>query len=82
MGLIADIVDAAIAIRGAVIVNVISTDISEQAPVLARKLITRAVQRLPATQRERYLEEWLSHLDQCEGVIPKLLHSIGCVVCA
>jgi hypothetical protein len=82
MGLIADIVDAALAIGGAVIVNLISIDISEQTPVLARKLITCAVRGLPAAQRERYLEEWLAHLDECKGTIPKLVHSVGCVVCA
>jgi hypothetical protein len=33
--------------------------------VLARKLITRGVKRLPVDQRERYLEEWLAHLGEC-----------------
>jgi hypothetical protein len=82
MGLIANIVDAAVAIGGAVIVNVISTDITEHTPVLARKLITGAARRVPIALRERYLEEWLAHLDECKGTIPKLLHSLGCIVCA
>jgi hypothetical protein len=82
MGLIADIVEAAVAIGGAVVVKVISTDITEQTPVFARKLITRAVRRLPIALRERYLEEWLAHLDECKGTIPKLLHSLGCIVSA
>ena len=55
MGLITTIVDSVLAIAGGVIVNLISTDIGEQTPVLARKLITRAANRLPAAQRERPL---------------------------
>jgi hypothetical protein len=35
--------------------------------------------RLPVDARERYSEEWLSHLAECQGKIGKVLHSIGCL---
>ncbi len=48
------------------------------APHIARKSIERAVLRLPESERDRFREEWLAHLDECPGSLAKLWHSLGC----
>jgi DNA-binding CsgD family transcriptional regulator len=48
------------------------------APHIARKFIEQAVQRLPESEKERFQEEWLAHLDECPGSLAKLWHSLGC----
>jgi hypothetical protein len=46
----------------------------------ARALIERATAQLPATIKDRYREEWLSHYDECPGTFAKLRHAVGCAV--
>jgi hypothetical protein len=65
-----------------VIGHVIAHDFCERAPTLARWLISFATKRLPPANRERYTEEWAAHLAECEGVLAKLGHAIGCLWCA
>jgi hypothetical protein len=62
-----------------VAVNLIASEIYDRAPSLARWILLRACMRLPVDARERYSEEWLSHLAECQGKIGKVLHSIGCL---
>jgi hypothetical protein len=70
------------ALAGAVAVRVIASDIGDNVPVLAKRLIIRAAKRLPGAENTRYQEEWLAHLNECRGSIPKLLHAIKCLTCA
>lgn len=46
-------------------------------PWIVRRLIQRAVGRLPENQRERFEEEWQSHLDEVPGEIGKLCVALG-----
>ena len=41
-------------------------------PRITKKLVIVAVNKLPETQRERFAEEWLSHLDDTPGEIGKI----------
>jgi len=45
-------------------------------------LLDLAVQRLPKSQRERFAEEWASHLNDISGDIGKVLFARGCVSAA
>jgi hypothetical protein len=78
MDVITIIGGAAAAIVSAVVVRVVSNDISDNAPAFAKKLIRGAVKRLPAGERDRCEEEWLAHLDERKGTIPKLCHAVEC----
>jgi lipopolysaccharide/colanic/teichoic acid biosynthesis glycosyltransferase len=43
----------------------------------AERLIQRAVRTLPESERERYNEEWRSHVDEVPGQIGKLIVALG-----
>lgn len=60
----------------------ISHDLYSEAPRFAKRLLAYAVTMLPELDRERYEEEWLSHLSECAGVIGKLRHAIECLLVA
>jgi hypothetical protein len=45
---------------------------------LARWIIGTAVNRLPASERERFREEWLAHLEETSGSLARIWHSVGC----
>jgi len=46
-------------------------------PWCTRKLLDRAIGRLPENQRERFKEEWHSHLAEVPGEIGKLIVALG-----
>ena len=46
-------------------------------PWIIERLIRRAVTKLPDPQRERFEEEWRSHIDEIPGDIGKLVAAIG-----
>src|SRR5215831_1162536 len=46
------------------------------------RLLDLAVQRLPEDQRERFAEEWASHLNDISGDLGKVLFARGCVSAA
>jgi len=48
-------------------------------PALARWLIARAAKRLQNGLKDRYHEEWLSHLQECNGKLGALFHGLGCL---
>jgi len=48
-------------------------------PWISERMIRLAVKRLPEDQRERYSEEWHSHLDEVPGEIGRLLTACGFV---
>jgi lipopolysaccharide/colanic/teichoic acid biosynthesis glycosyltransferase len=51
-------------------------------PCLTKWLIRRAIGRLPQDQRERYKEEWQSHIDEMPGEIGRIVTSVGFVLAA
>jgi len=46
-------------LAAAALVNILAAEIFDWCPWLAERVIRRAVRKLPADVRERYLEEWL-----------------------
>jgi hypothetical protein len=60
----------------------VAHDLYEGAPRYAKRLLKHAVSVLPKADRERYGEEWLAHLHECDGVIGKFRHAIGCLLVA
>jgi hypothetical protein len=76
---------AAIVVIGIFFVGVLGAALSRQCgdefkawvPWIVKLFLQRAIERLPENQRERYEEEWRSHLDQVPGEIGKLIVAIG-----
>jgi hypothetical protein len=48
-------------------------------PWLTKRLLRIAIERLPETQRERFSEEWASHIDEVRGEIRKAAFALGCI---
>jgi hypothetical protein len=70
--------DALIALFLGVLGSLLAEEILANAPRLGRWLIKHAVRQLPASKRDHFNEEWLSHFDECPGAIGKLRHASGC----
>jgi Bacterial sugar transferase len=52
-------------------------EVKEWLPWLTERMIRAAVRILPANQRQRYREEWSSHLDEVPGKLAKLVVAAG-----
>ena len=61
-----------------IIGNLIASQLYETLPSVAKWLIARAAARLTIKNRDRYSEEWLSHLSRCDGNLAKFFHAVGC----
>lgn len=48
-------------------------------PWFTDELLRIAIRRLPEAGRERFSEEWASHLDEVSGEMSKVLVALGCV---
>jgi hypothetical protein len=59
--------------------HVLAHDFCEFTPRMCRRLIERAANLLPEGDRARYTEEWLSHLNECPGVLAKFQHACTCL---
>ena len=81
MGVIASILLAFVSVAVAILVSVTSRllaeDVKAWRPKLTDWLISRAVLRLPADQRERLNEEWRSHVNETPGGLTKVWCAIG-----
>jgi phage terminase Nu1 subunit (DNA packaging protein) len=55
-------------------------EIKEWLPWISGRIIRLAVGRLPEDQRERYSEEWHSHLDEVPGEIARLWTACGFLI--
>ena len=62
-----------VAIFGTVLSRLLTDEAKAWIPWLTDRLIRRAIQRLPGEQRERYAEEWRSHIAEIPGDLGKLL---------
>lgn len=51
-------------------------------PSLTRQLLDLATKRLPEDQRERFAEEWQSHINEVSGDLRKIVFALGCVSAA
>jgi hypothetical protein len=61
----------------AVLRAVLADEIKAWLPWIGERMIGRAVRNLPESQRERYKEEWHSHLNEIPGKIGQLVSAIG-----
>jgi len=61
-----------------VVSGIVTGELSAHAEPMARWIISKAVARLPADDRERFREEWLAHLEEVPGAVGKLWHATGC----
>ena len=66
----------------AAISRLFADEIKAWTPRLVSILINRAVSRLPASQKERFEEEWRSHLEEMPGEIGKVIAATGLQVAA
>lgn len=51
-------------------------------PWVMKRLLDIAIQRLPEDQRERFAEEWSSHIDEIPGDVGKIVTAGGCILAA
>jgi two-component sensor histidine kinase len=61
-----------------VISGIVTAELIAHAEPIARWIISKAVERLPPDNRDRFREEWLAHLDETPGTLRKLWHATGC----
>ena len=47
---------------------------------ICRCLVKAAVLCLPKSERQRFQEEWLAHLNEVDGLFGKIGHAFNCVV--
>jgi hypothetical protein len=57
--------------------GLLSAEFKAWLPWFTKCFFRRAINRLPAAQRERYQEEWQSHIDEIPGNIGKILAAVG-----
>jgi lipopolysaccharide/colanic/teichoic acid biosynthesis glycosyltransferase len=65
---------------GAAISRQMTDEFKSWAPWIVRHVIDRAVSMLPKDQRERFAEEWRSHVNEIPGDIGKLIVALGFLV--
>jgi two-component sensor histidine kinase len=62
--------------------RILTGELGAHVEPMARWIIEKAVQRLPAENRKRFREEWLAHLEEVPSAVRKLWHAFGCYLCA
>ena len=70
--------DFLIAIIKGIIGGLLVNELVANKRTISAWLIERAVQRLPESDRDRFREEWLAHLDEEPGLLGQLRHALGC----
>jgi hypothetical protein len=66
----------------AVFAHVVAHDACTESPRYARRILERALRRMPAAERARFEEEWLADLRERNGAIAKFRHATECLLCA
>ena len=61
----------------AVLARLVADDIKAWLPKITDRLVERAVKRLPGSERERFAEEWRSHVNDTPGDVSKLFVAAG-----
>lgn len=77
MGLIGVFFLAVLGIFGAAISRQLTDEFKAWTPWFINYLIQSAVRQLPENQRERFSEEWQSHVDEIPGEVGKLCVAFG-----
>jgi lipopolysaccharide/colanic/teichoic acid biosynthesis glycosyltransferase len=67
---------------GAVFSKLLADEFKAWAPSLVAHIIAAAVRKLPAAKRERFSEEWKSHVNEVPGDISKIAAACGCLFAA
>jgi exopolysaccharide production protein ExoY len=67
---------------GAVFSKLLADEFKAWAPSLVARIIAAAVRKLPAEKRERFSEEWKSHVNEVPGDIGKFVAACGCLTAA
>lgn len=65
-----------------VVARMIGEEFKAWSPTIAQWLLHHAVNQLPKSQRERFSEEWQSHLEETPGSIGKVMTAFGFVFAA
>jgi phage terminase Nu1 subunit (DNA packaging protein) len=68
----------ALGILAAAAARLLADEFKAWAPWIIERLIRRAVRELPQNLRERYEEEWQSHVDEIPGDIGKVISLSNC----
>ncbi len=71
-----------VTILAAVLSSIVAAEIRAWSPSIIRGLIKFAVARLPENQRERFKEEWQSHVNDVPGDVVKFFVAAGFVIAA
>lgn len=66
-----------ITILAGIVIILLSNEISAWLPVFSKRLLARAVRRLPKELQARYAEEWEAHLLEIPGELSKIMHLVG-----
>jgi hypothetical protein len=69
-------------LAGTIAVHMLACELHEGMPSIAARLVAFAARQLPKAEQERYREEWVAHLHDCQGSFAKLMHGIECLVCS
>lgn len=82
MALITAVALFIVSLLTAVLSRVLAEEIEAWIPSIIRSLIKLAVAWLPENQRERFDEEWQSHVNEVPGRVGKLLSAAGFLLAA
>ena len=80
MALIWIIAVAILGVLGAAISRQMTDEFKAWVPWMIRHIIDRAVRTLPEDQRQRFAEEWRSHVNEIPGDAGKLIVALGFLV--
>lgn len=72
----------AAAVFTAVVSTLLAEEVGDWNPRIVQGLVKLSVARLPENQRERFQEEWESHISEVPGKIGKILCAAGLLVAA
>ena len=70
------------AAAGAFGLKLLTSEIQDWLPVIARKIISFAAQRLPSCDQQRHFEQWLADNNDYPGKLGKIWHAVGCLFAA
>jgi hypothetical protein len=71
------LIDFLVAVLGSVLSRLLADELKSWTPRIVDSLIQRATRNLPQDQRERFDEEWRSHINETPGELGKLLVAFG-----
>jgi hypothetical protein len=66
-----------VGVIGAALSQQLADELKAWTPWLVRRIIQFDVALLPQSQRERFSEEWMSHINEVPGEIGKLITALG-----